>query len=140
MPNWCYNRVDIYGSAEDIAKFDKMYLKNNRFFENVIPIPEELKNTTSPNYNEEQVKEFNEKYGYNNWYDFCVSRWGTKWDIELSTENINIEEDTIYMNFSTAWGPPAGIYYAIKEEFPDLEISWFYDEPGMQFAGYLNNE
>jgi len=117
-----------------------MYLKNNCFFENVIPIPEELKNTTSPNNNEEQVKEFNEKYGYNNWYDFCVSKWGVKWDIELSNEDIDVHEDTIYMNFSTAWGPPVGIYYAIKEEFPDLEISWFYDEPGMQFAGYLNNE
>ena len=23
------------------------------------------------------------------------------------------------------------------DEFPDVSISWFYDEPGMEFAGYL---
>ena len=27
----------------------------------------------------------------------------------------------------------------IKEDFPDVGISWFYDEPGMEFAGYLPN-
>jgi len=35
------------------------------------------------------------------------------------------------------WCPPEGIYRKVKELFPDLDISWFYDEPAMQFAGYL---
>ena len=25
----------------------------------------------------------------------------------------------------------------LKEKYPDVSISWFYDEPGMEFAGYL---
>ena len=33
----------------------------------------------------------------------------------------------------------SGIYDKIKEDFPDVGISWFYDEPGMEFAGYLPN-
>ena len=39
----------------------------------------------------------------------------------------------------TAWSPPYGIFDKIKEDFPDVGISWFYDEPGMEFAGYLPN-
>ena len=26
---------------------------------------------------------------------------------------------------------------AIREQFDDLSISWFYDEPGCEVAGYL---
>jgi len=140
MPNWCENRVTFYGSQEDIARFKKMYLKDNRFFENVIPIPEELKNTTSPNKDEQEAKELREKYGFSNWYDYCCSKWGVKWDIDLENSSVDVDDTEIFMNFDTAWGPPAEIYYAIINEFPDLEISWFYDEPGLQFAGYLNNE
>lgn len=43
--------------------------------------------------------------------------------------------------FDTAWSPPEGIYDAlgqiIAEQDLDIRISWFYDEPGMQVAGYL---
>ena len=44
-----------------------------------------------------------------------------------------------HAGFNTAWGPASGIYDKIKEDFPDVGISWFYDEPGMEFAGYLPN-
>jgi hypothetical protein len=27
----------------------------------------------------------------------------------------------------------------LRDQFPDVSISWFWDEPGMQQAGYLNN-
>jgi len=29
------------------------------------------------------------------------------------------------------------VCYAIKEQYDDLSISWFYDEPGCEVAGYL---
>ena len=41
------------------------------------------------------------------------------------------------MEFDTAWAPPEEICYRLREMFQDLTISWFYDEPGMQTAGYL---
>ena len=38
----------------------------------------------------------------------------------------------------TQRGAPAdGIYKAIVEKYPDVGISWFYDEPGCELAGYL---
>ena len=29
------------------------------------------------------------------------------------------------------------ICYALREMFEEVNISWFYDEPGMECAGYL---
>jgi hypothetical protein len=40
-------------------------------------------------------------------------------------------------SFNTAWSPPEDIYNALKEKFEGMSISWFYDEPGMEIAGYL---
>ena len=36
----------------------------------------------------------------------------------------------------TAWGPPTGVIEALREQCPDFSISAFYDEPGMEMAGY----
>ena len=40
-------------------------------------------------------------------------------------------------SFNTAWAPADGIYKAIVDKYPDVGISWFYDEPGCELAGYL---
>ena len=50
-----------------------------------------------------------------------------------------IDEGWAEFAFNTAWSPPYGIFDKIKENFPDVGISWFYDEPGMEVAGYLPN-
>lgn len=143
MPNWCENRVDISGEPEDVKKF--MELIGEKFeFQKIIPMPKELEDTTSPvrtegehaNMTPEKQKELLGKYGFDNWYDWALSNWGTKWpaqDVELVVN----EENYCRFMFVTAWSPPEGIYRKVKELFPDLGISWFYDEPAMQFAGYL---
>ena len=41
------------------------------------------------------------------------------------------------INFNTAWSPPESICHKLREMFPDVSISWFYDEEGMEVAGYL---
>ena len=55
------------------------------------------------------------------------------------TAEIDEESGYAEFGFNTAWGPADGIYRKITEDFPDVSISWFYDEPGMEFAGYLPN-
>ena len=72
------------------------------------------------------------------WYNWRVQNWGTKWDIsEKDIEWSDDHEDYAQFSFDTAWSPPEGIVSALREKFPELSISWFYDEPGMEFAGYL---
>ena len=71
------------------------------------------------------------------WYNWRVQNWGTKWDCY----DLTIEEDELpngfQATFNTAWSPPEDINTAIREKYPDVSISWFYDEPGMEVAGYL---
>jgi len=38
--------------------------------------------------------------------------------------------------FNTAWSPPVPLVYKIRARFPKLKISAFYDEPGVERAGY----
>tara|TARA_R100001082_G_scaffold52746_1_gene28745 strand:- start:321 stop:728 length:408 start_codon:yes stop_codon:yes gene_type:complete len=96
-------------------------------FEHICPIPEA----------ETQMDEYN----------WRCENWGTKWgavDLEIDDEEYeghNAVSTIIQLNFETAWSPAEGIYQAIikkiEEEGWDIYVSWFYDEPGMEIAGYL---
>ena len=71
------------------------------------------------------------------WYNWRVQNWGTKWDCySLEIDDTDMPHG-FEVNFETAWSPPEEVCYAIKEQYDDLSISWFYDEPGCELAGYL---
>ena len=128
MPNWCNNSLVIKGKKADLKIFEKAaykkVVKNNKVeeetelsFENFIPIPEEQKE---------------------NWYDFCVNNWGTKWDAcEVSL--CKGKKQLVY-TFDTAWGPPAQVITAMAEQFTELKFRLDYEEPGMAFCGFVAYE
>lgn len=143
MPNWCENRVHISGSAEDVKAFMTLVRggsddENAFSFQAILPCPAELHQYNAPQIDTEIGNQFIEKYGYPDWYQWQVSNWGTKWEASGSYIDYYDEESASWY-FSTAWCPPEGIYHELASRFPNLSISWFYDEPGMQIAGYLNN-
>ena len=71
------------------------------------------------------------------WYNWRVHNWGTKWDCyDLSIDECDLPNG-FEASFNTAWSPPEEICNAIREKFENISISWFYDEPGMEVAGYL---
>ena len=71
------------------------------------------------------------------WYNWRVQNWGTKWDCySLEIDDTDMPHG-FEVNFETAWSPPEEVCYAIKDQYDDLSISWFYDEPGCELAGYL---
>jgi hypothetical protein len=74
-----------------------------------------------------------EKYGYANWYDFCVNEWGTKWDVGADGNPAQDIPGGLMLGFESAWSPPIGAY----EKLTDLgfTIRAMYYEPGMAFAG-----
>ena len=128
-------------------------------FEAILPMPEELRNIQSPvtiateeemeaykkKWNrdycpyitQEESDRLDELYDNNNWYDWSIENWGVKWDCS----DVQVEEEfgdtEITYRFDTPWGPPNEIYGILRERFPDVTISWFWDEPGMELAGYL---
>ena len=168
MPNWCANRVTVSGDEEDVQAFKEAVQgvgENERLFsfDSIIPFPEELKDIGSPVtivHTEEEIEEYKKehsdsewcignlpitckrseelknKYGADNWYDWCNDNWTSKWDACDIT--LLDEPDYLEYKFDTPWGPPENIYYALTVQHPNVHISWFYDEPGMQMAGYLH--
>ena len=71
------------------------------------------------------------------WYNWRVQNWGTKWDCySLEMDDTDMPHG-FEVNFETAWSPPEEVCNAIRDQFDDLSLSWFYDEPGCELAGYL---
>ena len=96
----------------------------------------------SKNYiTKEQSEILKKTYGANNWYDWRVTNWGTKWGIDgESIQFYDEDEDRIEIHFDTAWSPPNEIYQELRDKYEDIEISWFYREDDMQFAGYMERD
>jgi hypothetical protein len=135
MPNWCSNFVAITGPKERIAQLKEAY-DNGEFCNSVIPVPQELKDAVADgSTNDELVA----KYGYSNWYDFCVNRWGTKWDFGGDgAADVDDNGECLTISFDSAWSPPCGIYEELDLE--GLHIEACYYEGGMGYCGMWTSE
>lgn len=71
--------------------------------------------------------------GYEDWYDWAVSNWGTKWSPRVS--QIKIEDTAVSTTFDTAWAPPDALILGLSALFPTLAFVLEYSEPGMGFLG-----
>lgn len=147
MPNWCNNSVTI--SHPDRSKMEALVsaIKEGKFFNHVIPVPKELTDTVSGHLGEEYAQELNQfkmelnmKYfGAKDWYDFCVNRWGTKWDVDAyAPEELVVDKyNSIRFGFDSAWSPPIGIYDEMIDQGYDVVATYY--EPGMAFCGRWDN-
>lgn len=122
MPNWCNNRLTIAHKDADVI--DNLMAqvradKDERLFQHIKPMPDELRDTTSPNDSP-------------NWYDWSVDNWGTKWDA-CSMSWSQLDDHTLEFDFDSAWSPPFGVYEALAEQ--EFEVEAYYVEYGMMYAG-----
>jgi len=146
MPNWCENTVTL--KHKDSAMIQRAYdaFGRNEFLNEFIPVPQDLVDTISGSYaDKEKQREHREKenqnlikYGYSNWYNFCVSEWGTKWDIGGDSECSSLLDDnTLHLSFDSAWSPPLDAYSKLLEM--GFEIEAYYYEGGGAFCGKWDN-
>ena len=159
MPNHCHNRVTFYASPkhnDQIAKIKQMFLDENVFGQ-IIPEPDwnntPLTAETAGNWLHAKrgevgelpvpVEEYGISYRFKStdeaddrWYDWRLQNWDTKWDA-YDVVVTDDDPDCTEIEFNTAWSPPEAICHALSEQYPDLSIAWFYDEPGCEIAGYL---
>lgn len=118
MPNWCSNEMNIKGKKEDL---DLLLEKANNEEENNPLSLDKLFPT------ENTGKE-------DGWYEWRLANWGTKWDLS-DVELERLSDDEISVRFSTAWSPPLEAFVKISKDYPEIEFSVFYSEPGADFCG-----
>ena len=120
MPNWCSNVVVV--SHADKSKLDefRQAAVNNQTnkeagFMNVLcPQPADVGD---------------------NWYDWNVANWGTKWDVDVFlTEGL---DESVTLSFESAWAPPIEFFRHLTEQ--GYNVKAYYYESGMGFAGIYDN-
>lgn len=134
MPNWCNNVITIKGPAQEVNAIYEKCRENGDLFNALHPMPE---NIFTGNLGDKERKEC-AKQGIPNWYDWCTSNWGCKWDASdanLDYEDAGDGEATLSGYFDSPWGPPTGVYEHCEEAHPNLYIYAEFFEPGMSFAG-----
>lgn len=87
-----------------------------------------------------------------NWYDWSIKNWGTKWNACYTMINVSKNDegviDTRLLEFETAWSPASDEIYKLMiakcvpiigiEKANDIEI--YYEEPGCDFSGLITIE
>jgi len=151
MPNWCNNTITI--SHPDMAMMKRVVkgYNQNRLLDEFIPVPlelkdgamniEELRKKRNWEHKKELDKvreELNRKYfGYKDWYDYCISEWGTKWDVGRNSAPTllmkDIKNKTVTFSFDSAWSFPLGAYEKLSDM--GFSIRAMYYEGGCAFCG-----
>ena len=156
MPNHCHNRVTVYSSnTEAVAKLKQIFEDENCFGQ-IIPEPDWANTPLMskdvqglvydrgkvgelPVWEEDPFKRLVFKSTDrtdDRWYDWRIHNWDTKWDC-YDVVVTDDDPESVEIEFNTAWSPPEAICNKIREDYPDVSVSWFYDEPGCEIAGYL---
>jgi hypothetical protein len=150
MPNWCQNTLLIKGPTDEVSMLIETVKDNNTALSlaKIIAVPEELKQVSSPNRDEDEAARLSSLYGAKDWYEFQVNNWGTKWDVDArivedSATNApgyksytSPDERFVHMAFDSAWSPPIFAIDMLAKQFPKVKIHHAFDESGSDFSGY----
>ena len=135
MPNHVTNVISFSGDKSRISAMLKE-IQNDEHgigsvdFEKILPMPDTV-------YNGSLGIRERELYGENNWYDWRIGNWGTKWNSYGYTENTTLQDGKI--KFLTAWSAPHPILQKLSEMFPDvkMEHEWADEDIGMNCGRYV---
>lgn len=128
MPNWCNNKLAVYGPDEDVQRFkvqaaghspwpteDRASVLN---FHSLVPIPAEV------------IAAGCAAAGY----DWERAHWGCKWGA-CHPELVDEWEGHLTYTFDTAWSPPLEFLQQLGPQWPNLIFLLDYEEMGMGFKG-----
>jgi hypothetical protein len=161
MPNWVYNGLTIEGNPDQVKSLIKQM--NKPFIYSVSArgdLSYEIKQTKYVNpifsfhniysyvdagITEEQYhsqpsfpEKFTMSFEGNDWYNFNIREWGTKWDVAVAEdatysntymeESENGENYVVYYNFETAWSRPLAALQKLSAQYPTLLFTLSYEE------------
>jgi hypothetical protein len=124
MPNWCENIVTFTGPR---AKLDALIegAGKRELLNTIRPMPDSV-------FRGNVGTAEREEHGSNNWYDWSVEHWGTKW--EVGDVDVDDEGESVTFRFDSAWSPPVEAYRYAEEE-QGLSVDAKYCETGFYFIG-----
>jgi len=163
MPNHTSNFVEIETntgcSKEQLALAElktKLLIHKGEFdFEGITPMPKDLAKSFDVHDpfdhgdewendmghlvpSDELIrKRWIKEYGFDNWYDWALHNWDTKWDVDFELDFYDVN-DCILLEFNSAWGPPLAVWQKFVDRYPKgtFEVAHLqYIESGMQFCG-----
>lgn len=180
MPNWCFNTLTVSGPEDAVARFhsDRQHaLKHYECdaeqvitFNQVAPIPTELKGTISPTPpTEEQIRQLAKD---NNWSEeilqdrlsgnvltsiqdtmnkVLIQKYGVCNWYDWCISNWNTKWDACHaelvepnqIKFDTAWGPPTKVIREFASGYPELTFTHSYSlecEEGWWLFTYFTEE
>ena len=168
MPNWVYNGLTAEGKPESVKKmmeqlntpFSRVHeqwsMETGQMQKQTILFPNPvfsfwniIKPTDLDAYEKQtdttgapSIDNFGEYMKWtstqNDWYNWNINNWGTKWDVAVSYEEedpntymedtVNGENHVVYYNFNTAWSRPMPALIKLSEQYPDLLFTLTYEE------------
>lgn len=170
MPNHVTNILTVNGSQDELI-IDSLFNEANEIdFNTFAPMPEELKDVSSPanivtqeerdaeiterprrlannetflgntfSITKEMSDDYIARFGVNNWFDWAVNNWGTKWggyDAERETPDS--------VRFLTAWSTPIEAIKKLSLKYPDHQffVSYADEDFGSNVGEYtvINGE
>ena len=134
MPNWVTTIINFEGEQEnidtifDLIKGSEDDEDSTFDFNRLIPMPDNI-------YTGNLGMKERELYGANNWYDWSIANWGTKWNACSPNRYGNTLE------FNTAWGLCEPVLEKLAELCYEHKVTfsgYFCDEDwGSSNKGYL---
>jgi len=139
MPNWVYNTVVVSAPKLELEMFlrEMEQPRPEAVYEGFLPTGEvrmsesgfSFWNVIAPPVEQyptyfQQVQDTASPYY---WYAWNLDNWGCKWD--AGDGDIDwLDDNNLRITFQTPWDYPRGVVSAIAEQYPHLEISWYYEE------------
>lgn len=114
MPNWTVNCLEL--SHPDATRISALVaaFSNEKLLDYIEPLPD------------------------GKWdYQWCIDNWGTKWDVGSSDGISDQTENSVSLNFDSAWSPPLEAYRKLVEQ--GYTVKAYYYEPGLAFVGKFDN-
>lgn len=136
MPNHVKNHITFEGDDDEIQRM-LAQIQNDEFglgtisFNKIIPMPDTVyAGGIGP---EERVL-----YGENNWHDWRVGNWDTKWDAYGYEPSIDYSKSET-LTFLTAWSAPHAVMKRLAEMFPDVKFTheWADEDIGFNCGRYV---
>lgn len=135
MPNWCNNSMTITSSESDTTQEGIKRLRAKLLF-----IEDDMKDNPKVwggayDYLVGREDDWDEIDG---WYEHNIRVYGSKWQksAEEFLEVFDDDDETITMNFDSAWSPVVGFTKLLSSQYR-LHIEHTYDETGDWYAGKI---